>query len=87
MKYNGEKVGKVHCSSSTIQSKIALNVRNLMRKKKGKLWRLDVIIMCGCLGLEDDWIAGSHLCHLSASPPHPRHTAETRSRSYRPGRF
>lgn len=42
-----------------------------MRKKKGKLWRLDVIIMCGCLGLEDDWIAGSHLCHLSASPPHP----------------
>lgn len=55
-------VGTVQCSSSTMQSKISLNVRNELEKTR-RLWRLDVIIMRGCQGHEDE------CCWLPSVPP------------------
>lgn len=49
-----------------MQSKIATNVRNEMKKKR-RFCCLDVIIMCARDVKMS--VAGSHLCPLSASPP------------------
>lgn len=45
-----------------MQSKISLNVRNELEKTR-RLWRLDVIIMRGCQGHEDE------CCWLPSVPP------------------
>ncbi len=71
--------GRVRCSSSTMQSKISLNVRN-EKEKKRRLWFWDVIIMHGCRGHECCWPPSVRPQCQSFRDRHC-HKAETSSRS------
>lgn len=60
------------CSSSRAQSKISLYVRNELETMR-RLWLLDVIIMPGCQGHEDE------CCLLPCVPPQCQPFAESSS--------